>query len=254
MYVGILAHSTVKGAGARGCLSRVTFDNMTTEIFVSPVVDRSVGEQVTVEIRRAILSGALKPGQEFSLREIATQLGVSFIPVREALRRLESQGLVIMRPNRSAMVVPLDRDDLMGIYRLRRQIEPELAAASARLHSRETLSALQGIVESFADPGRSPDDLYEAHHNFHLELLRPAATAWDIRTLETLWRAGERYVRLVFGAAQPGVEEHRHWSAAHGELLEAFRARDARRVRRCVRDHLAANEETLLAGIAAAGY
>ena len=226
----------------------------TTETFVSPVVDRSVGEQVTVEIRRAILSGSLRPGQEFSLREIATQLGVSFIPVREALRRLESQGLVIMRPNRSAMVVPLDRHDLMGIYRLRRQIEPDLAADSARLHPPQALAALERIVDSFADPDRSPDDLYEAHHNFHLELLRPAATAWDIRTLETLWRAGERYVRLVFGAAQPGVEEHRHWSAAHGELLEAFRARDARRVRRCVRDHLAANEETLLAGIAAAGY
>lgn len=226
----------------------------TTEIFVSPVVDRSVGEQVTVEIRRAILSGALKPGQEFSLREIATQLGVSFIPVREALRRLESQGLVIMRPNRSAMVVPLDREDLMGIYRLRRQIEPELAAASARLHSPETLTALQGIVDSFANPGRSPDDLYEAHHTFHLELLRPAATAWDIRTLETLWRAGERYVRLVFGAGQSGVEEHRSWSLAHAELLDSFASRDARLVRRCVREHLEHNESTLLAGISAAGY
>jgi len=226
----------------------------TAEAFVSPVIDRSVGEQVTVEIRRAILSGALRPGQEFSLREIATQLGVSFIPVREALRRLESQGLVIIRPNRSAMVVPLDRNDLMGIYRLRRQIEPDLAADSCRLHSPEALAVLDGIVESFADPDRSPDDLYEAHHSLHLELLRPAATAWDIRTLETLWRAAERYVRLVFGAAKTGVEEHRHWSSAHAELLEAFRARDVRRVRKTVRDHLAANEQTVLAGITAAGY
>lgn len=221
--------------------------------FVSPVVDRSVGEQVTVEIRRAILSGALRPGQEFSLREIASQLGVSFIPVREALRRLESQGLVIMRPNRSAMVVPLDRDDLLGIYRLRKQIEPDLAADSARLHSAETLAGLEKIAETFADPERSSDDLYEAHHVFHLELLRPAATGWDIRTLETLWRAGERYVRLVFGAANSGVEDHRHWSSAHVDLLDAFRARDIRGVRKSVRDHLTANERTLLAGITAAG-
>ncbi len=226
----------------------------TAETFVSPVVDRSVGEQVTVEIRRAILSGSLRPGQEFSLREIASQLGVSFIPVREALRRLESQGLVIMRPNRSAMVVPLDRNDLMGIYRLRRQIEPDLAGDSALLHAPDNLAALDKIVDSFADHDNSPDDLYEAHHAFHLELLRPAATAWDVRTLETLWRAVERYVRLVFGAAKVGVDDHRHWSSAHGELLDAFRARDVRRVRKSVRDHLTANEETLLAGITAAGY
>jgi DNA-binding GntR family transcriptional regulator len=58
----------------------------------------------------------------------------------------------------------------------------------------------------------------------------------------------------VFGAATTGVEEHRHWSSAHAELLESFRARDVRGVRRSVRDHLAANERTLLEGIGAAGY
>jgi DNA-binding GntR family transcriptional regulator len=68
---------------------------------VRPIESRSVAEQVTVELRRSILSGALAPGQEFSLREIADLLQVSFIPVREALRSLEGEGLVVTRPGRS---------------------------------------------------------------------------------------------------------------------------------------------------------
>jgi DNA-binding GntR family transcriptional regulator len=59
---------------------------------VRPVGTTSVVDQVITEIRRSILSGALHPGQEFSPREIAAELGVSFIPVREALRRLEGKG------------------------------------------------------------------------------------------------------------------------------------------------------------------
>src|SRR3954453_18684176 len=91
-----------------------------------PIESRPVVEQVTAEIRRSILTGALAPGQEFSLREIANLLAVSFIPVREALRSLESEGLVVTRPGRSAIVAPLDLADLHAIYRLRRVLEPEI--------------------------------------------------------------------------------------------------------------------------------
>ena len=71
---------------------------------VRPIASRSVTELVTAELRRSILSGALAPGQSFSLREIAGLLNVSFIPVREALRNLEADGLVVIQPGRSATV------------------------------------------------------------------------------------------------------------------------------------------------------
>lgn len=86
---------------------------------------RSVVEQATQVLRRAILTGALAPGAEYSLRELAGMLDISFIPIREALRTLEGEGLVVMRPGRSAVVAPLGLDDLRGIYRLRRALEPE---------------------------------------------------------------------------------------------------------------------------------
>ncbi|WP_174187276.1 GntR family transcriptional regulator [Nocardia barduliensis] len=213
---------------------------------VRPLTPTSVPEQVAKEIRRSILSGRLRPGQSFSLREIAGQLGVSFIPVREALRDLEAQGLVVTSPGRSATVAPLSHDDVHGIYRLRRQIEPEIAGRAAKLLRDTDFARLEGYLAVLADEAQGIDEVYEAHHAFHLGLLRPAATTWDVLVLERLWRAAERYVRLAFAGRDADPEEpHRRW-CAHHELLVATRTRDARKVAAATRRHLAANEEIAL--------
>ena len=222
---------------------------MRSETFVRPVADRSVVDQVTAELARSIRSGALRPGQEFSLREIAAQLGVSFIPVREALGRLEGQGLVVTRRNRSAIVAPLEPDELHGIYRLRRQIEPDLAAASCKLLRDEDYTRLASIFDVFADESLGVDDIYDAHHYFHTELLRPAATSWDLRVLDTLWRAAERYVRVAFGRLDPDPAEHRRRAAVHADILDTFQSRDGRAVRRAIVHHLAENERIAMEAI-----
>jgi DNA-binding GntR family transcriptional regulator len=125
-----------------------------------PVQAASVVDQVIKEIRRSILAGALRPGQEFSLRGIADGLGVSFIPVREALRRLEGQGLVVTQRGKSACVVPLTHHELHGIYRLRRQIEPEIASRSCLLLKDENLERLDDVVKTFADERLGIDEVY----------------------------------------------------------------------------------------------
>src|ERR1700730_4476273 len=128
---------------------------------VRPVQAPSVVDQVTKEIRRSILAGTLRPGQEFSLREIADDLGVSFIPVREALRRLEGQSPVVPQRGKSACVVPLTHQDLHGIYRLRRQIEPEIASRSCLLLRDEDFERLDDVVKTFADERLGIDEVYE---------------------------------------------------------------------------------------------
>jgi DNA-binding GntR family transcriptional regulator len=209
---------------------------------VRAITATSVVDEVTREIRRSILSGALKPGTGFSLRKLAGELGVSFIPVREALRRLEGQGLVVAEHGRSARVAPLSSEDLHGIYRLRRQIEPEIASRSCLLLTDEDCDRLESSVELFGDESMGIDEVYDAHHEFHLDLLRPAATGWDIVTLETLWRAAERYIRLAFSQLDDVPAEHSRRGHAHEDLLNAFRTRDPRKVARAVRRHLNDNE------------
>jgi DNA-binding GntR family transcriptional regulator len=210
--------------------------------FVRPVEPASVVERVTKEIRRSILSGLLKPGQQFSLREISAQLGISFIPVREALRELESQGLVITRPGKSACVAPLSHEDLHGIYRLRRQVEPEIASRACKLLDESDYARIGRCLEMFGNEDLGIDDVYEAHHQFHFELLRPAASTWDLRVLRGLWHAAERYVRLAFLQLDTEPHEHHRRQHAHAALLETFRLADPDRVSLAVLHHLDDNE------------
>jgi DNA-binding GntR family transcriptional regulator len=211
---------------------------------------RSVVEQVTAEIRRAIISGSLEPGQEFSLRELAGQLGVSFIPVREALRSLENEGLVQTRPGRSAVVAPVHLDDLHGIYRLRHRLEPEIASRSCRILTSDLLDALEEEAASFGRPDMGIDEVYEGHQAFHLALLAPAATDWDVRTLTTLWRAAERYIRIGFRTLDPEPQEHQRREHAHEDLITAFRSRDPRAVEEAVDQHLERNEQLARSALA----
>lgn len=210
---------------------------------LQPITSRSVVEQATDELRRAILAGDLAPGAEYSLRELAGMLDISFIPIREALRSLESEGLVIMRPGRSAIVTPLDLDDLRGIYRLRRALEPEIARRSCGLLTDEELDLLESRAVDFGAREQGMADIYHDHHAFHLALLAPAATAWDIRVLTTLWRAAERYIRIGFGRLDPDPTEHERRGKAHTDLVAAFRTRDPDAVAVAVEQHLARNEK-----------
>lgn len=213
---------------------------------VRPIESRSVVEQVMTELRRSILSGALQPGRELSLRELAEMLQVSMIPVREALRGLESEGLVVTRPGRSALVAPLDLDELQGIYRLRRRLEPEIAQRSCRLLASAELDRLELQAAEFGTGNRTMNEIYDSHHEFHLALLAPASTSWDIRILSTLWRASERYIRIGWGKLDPDPQEHVRRGQHHVELVSAFRQRDPEIAASAVHQHLARNEQTAL--------
>lgn len=210
---------------------------------VRPIEQRSVSEQATDELRRCILNGVLEPGTEVSLRGLADMLNVSFIPVRDALRVLEGEGLVVTRAGRSARVAPLVPQDLQAIYRLRRVLEPEIASRACMLLSEAELDRLEYEAAAFGDSRFGTDDVYDSHHAFHTSLLAPAATAWDARLLSVLWRASERYVRIGFGKLDAYPHEHERREQAHEGLVAAFRTRDPDVAADAVREHLARNEQ-----------
>ncbi|MEN3299212.1 GntR family transcriptional regulator [Pseudonocardia sp.] len=213
---------------------------------------RSVAERkasavdlVLHEIRRSILNGDLPPGRPFTVPALTEQLGVSHVPVREALRQLEAQGLVVLSPSRSAIVTPLDPDDLRAIYRLRLTVEPELAALSARDRTDADIDDLARLVREAFDKVPS-EDFWEPHREFHAALIRPAASEWDLRLLRPLWDASERYTRLVFDPVGEPESFAAHRGHVHEELVDAARSRDPERVRAQVREHLGSNRQTML--------
>ena len=210
---------------------------------VRPIETRLLSEQVTNEIRRSILAGALPPGQSLSLRRLADQLDVSFIPVRDALRVLEGEGLVVNPPARSASVAPLDLEEFHAIYRVRRLLEPDLARRSVSQLKSAELDRLYQAAAEFGGAERSMDDIYDDHRAFHLALLAPAASAWDIRILMMSERASERYVRIGFGLLDPDPSEHDRRRDAHQLLVDEFRKRAPQVAARALDEHLAHNEE-----------
>jgi DNA-binding GntR family transcriptional regulator len=203
-----------------------------------PIESRSVVERVTAELRRSILAGALEPGQEFGQRELAEMLNVSFIPVREAMRTLEGEGLILTRPGRSAMIASPDLADLRGIYRLRLGLEPEIVTRSCALLPERELDRLADVALRFSAANCGADEVHDAHWAFHIAILAPVATEWDLRILTTLWRAAQRYVRIGFGRLDPERPERARFAESHHRLVDMLRSRDPEAVRAATREHL----------------
>ncbi len=207
----------------------------------------SAVDLVTAEIRRAVLTGALPAGAEFSIRDLAEQLGVSHIPIREALRRLEGQGLIVLRQARAASVAPLSSADLKAIYRLRYEVELPLAGASAGQRTPPQVTELDALLEASRD--LDPDVAWQAHYDFHQALVHPAANEWDDRVLHTLWFAAERYTHLVFDPTRITDEERARRYETHRVLRDAALVADPDAMAEALRVHLSTNEDRILAFI-----
>ena len=216
---------------------------------LKPQAAQSLVERIVREIKDSIVSGGLRPGESFSIGELATELDVSHIPVREALRRLEADGLVMLRPGRSAIVTPLSLDELIEVYRLRLLIEPDLAGRSAKHYTDEQLALMQTYCERLGVGDQHSGNLRdpEAHHHLHHLLLTPAAGQHSTQIVQRLMDISDRYIGLVYDARPvPFDEPYRR----HLELVTAARTRSAPAVRKALSKHLAENLKYMEAELA----
>ena len=194
----------------------------------------SVVDNVTDRLRRAVLEGEIPPGESIKVGELEKRFGVSHIPIREAVRRLETEGLIIAMPQRAAVAAGVDLDDLNGLYDLRRIIECEVIRRSVESMTAEQVERVRNALtalEAEAEDHQSPR-FWDLHRDFHWSLLEPGATAWIERVLNQIWLASQRYVRLfVSETVDDAMRDHR-------ELLESCEARDGVRTEQLLRRHL----------------
>lgn len=205
---------------------------------------QSLVDRVSHAVRRAILEGRLRPGESLSISDLAADLGVSLSPVREALQRLSGQGLVILRPARTAIVAPLELDDLQELYRLRRLIEVDAAARAASQLSEEQLDRLERELSAMSAHAVDSDAFWEHHNAFHHTLLAPALSPRTERMITELWHAVERYLRIVY--IETDVLFTRSPHDRHRPLLDAARSRDRATVAAALTDHLQSNEREVM--------
>lgn len=184
-------------------------------------------------LRERILSGAEAPDQPLRQDAIAAELGVSKIPLREAMARLEREGLVRAEPNRGWFVRPLDAAEAREVFELRLSLEPELAAIAAAEADEADRAAARAAFSSLE---RAEDrDRGAANRAFHLALVRPADRQVTFDIVERLHVLADRYVRKHL---EPQGRDARA-DAEHRALLEAWLARDGEAVASQLRDHIA---------------
>jgi DNA-binding GntR family transcriptional regulator len=201
------------------------------------VAHRSVVDLVVDEIRRSLLDRVLVPGEPFSIVELSNRLGVSHIPVREALRLMAAEGLVELRPGRSARVPPLTRTDMTQIFHLRALLEADAMARSVPLYDDAHLSAIEEVWESLlVVPPVTAGELFDRHRAFHELLIVRSAAPWDRRLLDMLWRAADRYVALII-LEKDLLAAPANLRQLHQPLLEAAKSRSTDQVTAAVHEH-----------------
>jgi DNA-binding GntR family transcriptional regulator len=180
-------------------------------------------------LKEAVLAGNFRPGEVVTLRSLAKQLSVGEMPVREALRRLTSEGAFEALPNRSARVPKLSRRHVEQILELRQYLEGRAAGLAARnitLVQIEQLRALQNGIEKSIEKGDSRTHT-ALNMAFHFEIYRIADNPVLIPLIQMLWlRMAPLAVNTVPLLASKPATFRKVGGEHHERLLAAFQARD----------------------------
>ena len=224
----------VPGEGNRGQQQTVFGRALATQ----PVLSRTVAEQVHSFIQRALFSGQLNPGDRLAEGELAAALGISRTPIREALRQLESDGLVVVLPHRGTFVRTLDPRRGRQLYEARLLLEPTAArAAAARITGRQ-LEALRPLLDSALHEANAGDMGGASVDNeaFHVAVFKIA----DNDVLFELWsRVWAEWQLFRVCAWRDMPQRPRAVPGEHTNLYDALAARDEDRAGAVMTDHLA---------------
>lgn len=199
------------------------------------VRDGITGARVADELRAAILRGAYPPGTRLRQEELASQYGSSRVPVREALRILESDGLVTTVANAGAWIARLSLDECVELYQVREQIEPLLLRYSMpRLESAQVdrLAELSEQMRQTVDV----EQFLELDREFHLGSYTGADTTLLGPTVERLWNTTQHY-RRAFTRLLDG-DSHRILHDEHHMLVAAIRDGDSDDAERVLLGHI----------------
>lgn len=197
-------------------------------------------EQVTNRLREAIVSGLLQPGDRLMQEELAERLGVSRMPVREALRRLEAEGLVVLQPYRGALVANLSSTELQELYELRIALEtlalgfgiPEMDAKS--FEAMEVTLAQMNLETDSAT-------WLDLNAKFHTLLYKNAGRQLLHEHIENLRNKSDRFLRLFASHRDRTAHAQReHWA-----ILHACQERETEQACNLLRDHLQSTVDSL---------
>jgi len=195
----------------------------------------AASEKIAAYLRDEILNGHIKPGERIRQEEVAARLGASRLPVREALRMLELEGLTEILVNRGARVPLLDMHQVEVLYRMRERLEPLALVESIDVLTAEqhrSLEEIQDKIEANTDVG----EFLELDRAFHLLTYAGCSIDQLNASVTRLWNCTQHYRRSFMHVIGPS----RRWvvNAEHRLILDAIERRDAVDAERYLSGHI----------------
>jgi DNA-binding GntR family transcriptional regulator len=204
----------------------------------TPLLKVSLVDQVADTIRDRIAAGQIAPGETLRIETLARELGVSRTPIREAISRLEAQGLLVRRTGYAATVFEPVRKGVLELYEMRMVLEP-LAARLALPHmTPDLLGELDRLVQGMDDFETA--NWYRLNRQFHSALYAAADRPFLVATIENLVARADPYIRIYFSGHD--LEETQR---GHRRILDAARRGDNESLVAAVVEHL----DAVVAGI-----
>lgn len=199
-------------------------------------------------LRELIASGGLSPGEQIRQEEVAARVGVSRSPLREAMRTLEQEGLLLHEPHRGYFVARLGRDELTQVYRMRQLLERELLRSLAPPPD-ATLAALRALNAEIAQAMRrgAVAQMLRANRAFHFTLFDLSPLTLVRREVQRLWRLSEPYQATYLW--HPATRER--IVAEHDAIVDALAAGDRRALARLLDAHRESARSDVLTLLAA---
>lgn len=178
-------------------------------------------------VREQVLSGDLEPGAVIAQATLARELGISTTPLREALRRLMTEGLVELDAHRDARVTRLTAEEARDLIEIRRSLDPLAAGLAAERRTREDLALIRATADELlplrTDPGTAE---LLTHRRFHVAIYSASHNQMLVQTLDGLWDKADRYRRLALENGRT-EEDLDRTHTEHRAMVEAIAAGDA---------------------------
>jgi DNA-binding GntR family transcriptional regulator len=186
-------------------------------------------------LREEILGGAYQPGERIRQQELATQSGASRVPVREALRILEAEGLLTLVANAGSWVSRLSAQECTEMYQMRERLEPLLLSYSVAALPEEVIDELQALADAMQ---RSADveHFIALDRKFHLLSYSAASTIMLGDTILRMWNRTQHYRRAYTRMFRAERDDSVHYD--HQLLVSALRNRDAEDAERVLAGHI----------------
>jgi len=198
-------------------------------------------EKVYKELKSSITIGKLRPGQAITLKKLSEEFGVSIIPIREALFKLESEKIIVSESNKGLSVNLLRPEEFLELMGIRRLLESQLICKSCMNHPESAVAEVEPIYGRLVKAVQNPVKYITLNWEFHLKLYSFAGLPNTIDIVENLWARVGPYIFIYTERTgrMRSIDFHRG-------MLEAFEERDEKKILSCLNADLDNSQQEIL--------